>query len=92
MSKTALAATPEEAYELIAQLARDHALIHNAFGGVIVVVHPKTQREQGIYEHIQYVHGLGPHPTDIKAPTPEAPAAPDVQDKLERAGQLRLIA
>ena len=54
--------TAAEAYEQIARLARDHALVHQAAGGVIVVVHPDTQREQGIYEMCQYMAGKGPHP------------------------------
>ena len=54
--------TPEEAYKQIAELAREHALIHQGYGGILVIVHPDTQKEQGIYEHVQWVHGLGPHP------------------------------
>lgn len=33
--------TPEEAYEEIERLGREHALIHQSAGGVIVIVHPK---------------------------------------------------
>jgi len=55
--------TPEQAYEKIAELARKYALVYQAYGGVMIIVHPDTQKEQGIYEHIQWVHGLGPHPS-----------------------------
>jgi len=58
--------TPEEAYQEIAHMAREHALVHQASGGIILIVHPDTQKEQGIYEHIQWVHGLGPHPDKIE--------------------------
>lgn len=51
-----------KAYEEIANLAREHALIHQAASGVIVIVHPDTQKAEGIYEQIQWVHGKGPHP------------------------------
>jgi len=54
--------TPEEAYEEVCRIAREHALIYQGAGGMVVVVHPGTQREQGIYERVQYIHGLGPHP------------------------------
>jgi hypothetical protein len=64
--------TPSEAYDQIAELARAHALVYQAAGGVITIVHPDTQKEEGIYEHIQYVHGLGPHPDSI-AKSKEAP-------------------
>jgi len=58
--------TPEEAYTKITQLAREHALISAAAGGVVVIMHPDTQREQGLFEHIQHVHGLGKHPETLK--------------------------
>ena len=61
--------TQEEAYAEVCRIAREHALIHQGYGGVVVIVHPDTQREQGIYEQIQYVHGLGPHPDKIKRGT-----------------------
>ncbi|CAJ0779033.1 hypothetical protein LMG7141_00831 [Ralstonia condita] len=51
-----------QAYDEICRLAREHALVYQAAGGVVMIVHQDTQKEQGIYEHIQYVHGLGPHP------------------------------
>ena len=52
-----------EAYERVAQLASDHALVYQAAGGTILVVHPDTQRAQGIYELCQYMAGKGPHPS-----------------------------
>lgn len=54
--------TQDEAYKRISEIAREHALIYQAAGGMIVILHPDTQREQGVYDHIQWVHGLGPHP------------------------------
>lgn len=54
--------TPAEAYDEIARLAVEHALVAHAAGGVLIVMHPDTQRETGHYERIQWVHGLGPHP------------------------------
>ena len=53
------------AYEQICELARNNALILNAAGGVVTIVHPATQRAEGLYEHIQYVHGLGKHPKTL---------------------------
>ena len=58
--------THEEAYDEVCRIARENALIHQGYGGVVVIVHPDTQREQGIYEMIQYMHGLGPHPKEIE--------------------------
>ncbi len=54
--------TPEEAYTHITELAREHALVLEAAGGIVTIMHPETQKEEGLFEHIQYVHGLGPHP------------------------------
>lgn len=54
--------TPAQAYDEICRLAREHALVWQAAGGVVVMVHPETQKERGIYGQIQYMHGLGPHP------------------------------
>jgi hypothetical protein len=58
--------TPEQAYDEVCRIAREHALIYQGYGGVVVMVHPNTQREEGIYELIQYMHGLGPHPKEIE--------------------------
>lgn len=54
--------TPAEAYANICVLARNHALVLEAVGGVITIVHPDVQREEGLYCHVQWVHGKGPHP------------------------------
>ena len=61
--------TREEAYTEIGRIAAEHALITQAFGGVITVVHPKVQREYGIEAKCLYMAGQGPWPGD----TPEQP-------------------
>lgn len=58
--------TPEQAYDECCRIAREHALIWQAAGGVTTIVHPDAQKAEGIYGHIQYVHGLGPHPSAEK--------------------------
>ncbi|MBG4448680.1 hypothetical protein I5F71_03030 [Pseudomonas aeruginosa] len=57
--------TREEAYAAIAKMAEAHALIYQAAGGVIVIVHPDTQREKGIEEMCLYMAGQGEHPATI---------------------------
>lgn len=57
--------SPEQAYEEIGGLARDHALILSAAGGVTTIVHPATQRREGLFEQIQHMHGLGAHPDTL---------------------------
>jgi hypothetical protein len=59
--------TPSEAYKQIADIARKHALIYHGVGGMLVIMHPDTQKENGVYEHVQWLHGLGPHPNAVKA-------------------------
>lgn len=54
--------TREEAYAEIGRLAAEYALIAQAFGGVITVVHPDTQREHGIESKCLYMAGQGPCP------------------------------
>lgn len=54
--------TPAEAYDRICQLARDHQLILEAAGGVVTICHTDVQREEGLYCHVQWVHGKGKHP------------------------------
>lgn len=49
--------TQEEAYNQIAQLGRQHALINEAAGGVIIIVHPEIQIEAGIQEHCRRMAG-----------------------------------
>lgn len=54
--------TPAEAYDQITTLARDHALVLEAAGGVVTMVHPDVQREEGLYCHVQWVHAKGRAP------------------------------
>ena len=61
--------TQSEAYDEVCRIAREHALISQAAGGVVVIVHPDTQHECGLYERIQYTHGLGPHQKATKETT-----------------------
>jgi hypothetical protein len=49
--------TDEEAYDEIVKLAREHALIWQAVGGIVTIVHPDTQRSAGLYAKIQAMHG-----------------------------------
>lgn len=60
--------TREEAYTEIGRIAEEHALIAQAFGGVITVVHPDTQRQHGIEANCLYMAGQGPHPAGTPAP------------------------
>ena len=76
------AMTREEAYTEIGRIAEEHALIAQAFGGVITVVHPDVQREYGIEAKCLYMAGQGPWPGDTpeppkqqEAPKPAATAA-----------------
>ena len=55
-----------EAYDYIVKIAKEHALISEAGGGVCVIMHPQTQKESGNFEMIQYIHGLGAHPETLK--------------------------
>jgi hypothetical protein len=52
------------AYDQIAKLGRDHALILQGAGGVLTIVHPDTQRSEGVYCKCQWMSGkhgrLGP--------------------------------
>ena len=67
--------TREEAYALIADIAEKHALIAQAFGGVITVVHPETQRAHGIEEKCLYMAGQGKYPEPKVEPAPAAKKA-----------------
>lgn len=58
--------TREEAFDAVAKLAAEHALIAQGFGGVLTIVHPETQRAEGLEAHCLYVAGQGPHPTTIE--------------------------
>lgn len=53
------------AYKQICEIARKNALILNAAGGIVTIVHPATQRADGLYERIQHMHGLGKHPRTL---------------------------
>ncbi|POF89671.1 hypothetical protein [Pseudomonas putida] len=64
--------TREEAYAHIAHIAEKHALIAQAFGGVITVVHPETQRAHGIEEKCLYMAGQGKYPEQKAEPAPAA--------------------
>lgn len=69
--------TREEAYTEIGRIAEEHALIAQAFGGVITVVHPDVQREYGIEAKCLYMVGQGPWPGDKPAATePQAEPKP----------------
>lgn len=58
--------TREEAYDQVAKLAAEHALIAQGFGGVLTIVHPETQRAEGLEAHCLYMAGHGPHPEMIR--------------------------
>lgn len=58
--------TREEAYDAVAKLAAEHALILQGFGGVLTIVHPDTQRHEGIEEQCLYMAGMGKHPATIE--------------------------
>lgn len=51
-------------YERCAKELADNALVHQGYGGVLVIVHPRTQRDEGIEELCLYTAGMGPHPDD----------------------------
>lgn len=53
----------DDAFEQIVKLARENALIRRAYGGVLLIVSIETQKELGIFEEIQYTHGLAEHPS-----------------------------
>lgn len=71
--------TREEAYETVAKIAAEHALIAQGFGGILTIVHPETQRAEGLEELCLYMAGQGPHPAALKqqqqTTQPEPPAA-----------------
>jgi len=73
------------AYEQICQIARRYALILAAAGGVATIVHPTTQREEGVYTHIQWLHGLGKHPREIERERAALVATAGAVPDLERA-------
>ncbi|WP_425221745.1 hypothetical protein [Pseudomonas sp.] len=62
--------TREEAYEEVARLAAEHALIAQGFGGVLTIVHPSTQRQHGIEEKCLFLAGQGPQPAPLAQTKP----------------------
>lgn len=58
--------TPGEAYEEIARLGREYGLIAQAASGTMVIIHHQTQKEEGIFDHVQWINGKGEHPNKIK--------------------------
>lgn len=82
--------TREEAYTEIGRIAEEHALIAQAFGGVITVVHPDVQREHGIEAKCLYMAGKGPWPDDVKS-IGVAPAESRAEPVVRREDQLALF-
>ncbi|MEX5450903.1 hypothetical protein [Stutzerimonas stutzeri] len=74
--------TREEAYDQVAKIAAEHALIAQGFGGVLTIVHPATQREHGIEEKCLFMAG------HIDSPTPREPEAAPVQVAQASQGDL----
>lgn len=70
--------THEEAYEKVARIAVEHALIAQGFGGVLTVVHPRTQRQHGLEAQFLFQAGQGPQP------------APQTQNNPRDEEQLKL--
>ena len=54
-----------DAYIRIVEIAREHCLVFQAAGGVVTIAHPDTQRAEGVYCHVQWVHGKGQHPDNV---------------------------
>ena len=52
----------EQAYEDIIKLARDNALVLQAAGGVVTIVHPMTQDEHGLSAICLYMAGISNFP------------------------------
>ena len=50
--------TQDEAYDEIVRLGRKNALIYQASGGMVLILHPDTQKSEGLYEEIQRTHGI----------------------------------
>ena len=70
--------TREEAYEEVARIAAENALIAQGFGGVLTVLHPSTQRQHGLEAQCLFLAGQGPQP------------APQTQNKPRNKEQLKL--
>lgn len=74
--------TREEAYDAVAKIAAEHALILQGFGGVLTIVHPNTQRAEGFEEHCLYMAGMGPMP-ESKGKPEAAPHKPRTDEQLD---------
>lgn len=53
------------AYKQVAEIASKNGLISQAFGGLMVIMHPDAQKDAGSEDLILYTAGLGPHPSKI---------------------------
>ena len=56
----------DDHWDEVMALAKKYALIKIAAGGIAVLMCHEVQKEQGIFDHIQWVHGLGKHPGTLK--------------------------
>lgn len=86
--------TREEAYTEIGRIAEEHALIAQAFGGVITVVHPDVQRQYGIEAKCLYMVGQGPAPDDtpeMPEPQPAPKQAPAASGREEQTDLFALL-
>lgn len=54
--------TPDEAYAEIGRIAKEHALILHAHGGLMVILTHAEQKRTGHYALCQYMAEKGPHP------------------------------
>lgn len=54
-----------EAWNKIAKLARENALIVQAAGGTMILALPRPQRENWIFLKCLYMSGFGPHPQNV---------------------------
>ncbi|MGX5220280.1 hypothetical protein ACVTMO_16810 [Pseudomonas segetis] len=75
----------EEAFDHIARIAAEHALIAKGFGGLITIVHPQAQRQFGIEDRCLYMAGQGEFPgvspvADTKYKHTEASASAVIGD------------
>ncbi|WP_405118790.1 hypothetical protein [Pseudomonas leptonychotis] len=74
--------TREEAYDAVAKLAAEHALILQAFGGLITIVHPDIQRQHGVEAKCLYMAGMGPFPDETK-PALEQKSSPVNEEQID---------
>ena len=50
----------------IIRMAEEFGFVYHSYGGVALLLHPDVQKEQGVYEQVQYACGRGEHPQTIK--------------------------